>query len=182
MKFMGENQPLVRFVNKIVRWHVSFPLGGLVVNCCDLDDVGGVAAALLTKFAQDGIDAKTGIKNIINDEEFVVGTDVVDNIAQAMDPHFGTALGDAAVGRGSDGNVVGLDAHVIHIFLDCDTDGRAAAPDANDVIGFKSALQDFVRKTEGIVEQAIGINVEFIHAGVSFFAFWVGDYISFWYR
>ena len=95
---MGKDQPLICFVNKKIRRHVNLSLGRLIVNRCDFDNIGCVAAALLMKFAQDGIDAEACIKDVVDDEKFVVGADVVDDITEAVNADFGAALGDAAIG------------------------------------------------------------------------------------
>jgi len=71
--------------------------------------------------------------------------------------------------------MVCLEAPIIEVFLNRDTNRCATAPDANDEMGFKAALKNLVGQFKRIDEQLIGGNEAFFHGPQSSIA---GRYLS----
>ncbi len=82
--FMGEYQPFIRGMDIVVRlqWHRS--VLWLVVRTSDTDILGHVQSHQLTEFLLQCKDTAAGVKNIINNQQTIIGIGIFNNVVQTM--------------------------------------------------------------------------------------------------
>ncbi len=59
--------------------------------------------------------------------------------------------------------MIGVDVHIFEILLHGDSNGGAAAPDADQQIRPETAVIDVRRQPEGVQQQFIGGDIGFLH-------------------
>ena len=94
---MGENQPLVGFVNIIIRNNVRKVIFWFKPCRRNTDVVRQVTPHLGTKRLDDGLNAAAGIKDIVHDKQAVFPVGLPDDVLQAVDPDRFISFFDAGL-------------------------------------------------------------------------------------
>ena len=127
-----------------------------------LPDLAGVVRVGVHRAhgVDDGLDSAAGIEHVVDDEQAVVALDVLQEVVEPVHAHLGRLSVDAAVGRGADGDVVGLHPEVVEQLLHRDADGGSAPPDGNDEARPESALEHPRAELERVFQQRLRTDVE----------------------
>src|SRR6188474_3701925 len=152
-ELVRENDPLVGRVQEIVRNERGLVVAGLVPGSRYLHVLRHVEPHLLRQFAQQRLDAVSGIEHVVDDQQRIPGIRLLDDVVQTVHADRLRALADADIGGCAYRDVVGTYADVLEVFLDRDSDRCAPAPDADYEIRAETAPVDLCAETEGVLQQ-----------------------------
>ena len=162
-----EDEPVIRLVDEKVGLEIGHVARRLVIDGRDLHLVRQVVPAPLFQFLQEGADRPPGIEDIVDQEQAILGVEDIHEMAQAIDADLRLLLVDARIGGSTDRDMVALDAAIFEQLLNRDADRRTAAPDADDMGRPKAGVEDQIGQAEGILQQAVGGQIDFGGQGSS---------------
>ncbi len=160
---MGKFDPGVGFMDKILGRPTYLIALGLIIGYGYADIFGHVQAHAALQFTDYGLHGTAGIKDIINDEQPVGVLHVLHQVIKAENLDFTGLIVDTGIGRGTDGDMIGMDAVKRQKFLHRNPYGRPAPPDGDDKGGFEAAAQNLVGQFKGVFQQPLGCQVKFLH-------------------
>ena len=105
---MGEYQPLIGFMNKIVRNNTGHILFRFKPGRGDPNVVRQIAAHLFSQGLDDRLNAAAAVEYVVHDEKPVFPVGMLDNVLQSMDTDLFISFVDTVVRRGPDSNVIGF--------------------------------------------------------------------------
>ena len=150
-QFVGENQPLIGFMNVIVRNNVRYISVRFIPSCSNADVFGQIAAHPFLKSCKDRLDAASAIKYIVHNQQPVIPVGIPDDIFQAVNPNLFIPLVDAEIRRRPNGDMIRFNAQVVQYLLNCNCNRCAASSHADDKTGFEFAFENPYAQFERII-------------------------------
>jgi len=135
--------PLVCLVQEVIGNSTGLIPSRFVVGYRNPDIRGRIQSRLVVEVLDHRLNCMSGVEYVVHDQQAVFVSDPFNQVVHTVNTNGTSAVIDtAAVRRGPDGNVIGIDAEIGKQLLNRNSYWRTTTPDGDDGTGPESALDN----------------------------------------